>query len=64
MVNFEMEEKADQFRNFIGKIIKQKSNDEFVGNFLRPAPSKQFKGYVYKYPDRKDESSFEKSQIM
>lgn len=48
---------------FIGQIIK-KTNDGYLGTFLRKKNTRDFNGYIYCFPNVKDEFEFQFEQII
>lgn len=62
IVRFQMTQQTNRMRKFIGKI-EEVQNGKFLGNFLRPAVTKQNAGYVFKYPVKPDKASFSGIQI-
>lgn len=48
---------------FIGQIIK-KTNDGYLGTFLRKKITRDFNGYIYCFPNIKDEFEFQFEQII
>ncbi len=53
-------------RAFIGKLVTVNSSKSgmFEATFLRNAPSKEFSGFIYRFPNVEDISSFSFSQII
>lgn len=54
--------KKKNYENFIGKILKVK-NGKFIGQFLRPATTREHSGFIFNFPAIKDIASFSFSQI-
>lgn len=48
---------------FIGQIIK-KTNNGYLGTFLRKKNTRDFNGYIYFFPNVKDEFEFQFEQII
>lgn len=48
---------------FIGQIVK-KTNDGYLGTFLRKKITRDFNGYIYCFPNVKDEFEFQFEQII
>lgn len=63
VVSFRMYEKNTQTRRYIGQITDVR-NGKFIGEFLRSTITKDHNGRVFKYPVKKDESTFKFSQIV
>lgn len=51
-------------RAFIGKVVAVAKNGFFEATFLRSAHTRDFGGFVYRYPDVEDITSFHFSQVI
>lgn len=51
-------------RNFIGRLVGLEHNGSFEASFVRPQSTKEFDGFIFKYPDVEDVTSFNFDQIM
>lgn len=62
IVRFKMSQQAGRTRKFIGQIDGVQ-NGKLIGNFVRPASTKKNFGYVYKFPEKLDKTSFSFLQV-
>lgn len=51
-------------RAFIGKLVSVSNNEMFEATFVRSTPSREFSGFIYRFPDVEDVSSFHFSQVF
>ncbi len=52
-------------RKWIGKILEINTDvNTFLITFLRPKRTKQYSGYIYQYPEVKDEDAVSREQIL
>lgn len=63
VIQFPLQNTKDGSKSFIGKVLEKK-NDEYRFDCLRKKISTEFPGYVYSYPQvRDDETWFSRAQI-
>lgn len=63
VVVFTLIEQRGRSRRFIGQILSVRDG-KFIGKFLGPTYSRNHNGYVFKYPEIDDITSFAYCQIV
>lgn len=51
-------------RKFIGRLSRQAPNGTYEASFVRPHSTKEFCGFIFKYPDVEDVTPFDFKQII